>query len=133
MVFPAAPDLRAHGTHVGERQQVQVAKRLERPHRAHEFDDEVRVFDVTVLRQHRHRQVVAHEELEGGAVVSERVDDLPGFAGRPMQRADVEAKFQRITKSIVTDAQMARIAQAVWDIDRNQSVRALIDSLAILA
>ena len=70
--------------------------------------------------------------LEGGQVVSERVDDLPGFASRPMQRADAEAKFQRITKSIVTDAQIARISQAVWDIDRSNSVRALIDSCAIL-
>jgi len=61
------------------------------------------------------------------------VDDLPGFAGRPMQRADVEDKFQRITKSILTDAQMGRIAQAVWDLDRNTSVRPLIDSMAILA
>jgi 2-methylcitrate dehydratase len=71
--------------------------------------------------------------LEGGAVVSERVDDLPGFAGRPMQRADVEDKFRRITNSIVTNAQMSRIAQAVWDLDRNQSVRPLIDSMTILA
>ena len=71
--------------------------------------------------------------LDGGHVVSERVDDLPGFASRPMQRADVEDKFQRITKSILTSAQIARIAQAVWDLDRNPSVRPLIDSLAILA
>jgi 2-methylcitrate dehydratase len=71
--------------------------------------------------------------LDGGRVVSERVDDLPGFASRPMKRADVEDKFQRITKSIVTNAQTARIAQAVWDLDGNGSVRALIDSMAILA
>jgi len=71
--------------------------------------------------------------LAGGAVLSERVDDLPGFANRPMQRADVEEKFQRITKSILANSQIARIAQAVWDLDRNNSVRALIDSLAILA
>ena len=71
--------------------------------------------------------------LDSGAVLSERVDDLPGFAGRPMQRADVEEKFQRITKSILTNAQIARIAQAVWDLDRNRSVRALIDSLAMHA
>jgi hypothetical protein len=45
----------------------------------------------------------------------------------------VEDKFQRITKSIVTNAQTARIAQAVWDLDGNGSVRALIDSMAILA
>jgi 2-methylcitrate dehydratase len=71
--------------------------------------------------------------LEGGRVVSERVDDLAGFAGRPMQRADVEDKFRRITNSILTNAQIARIAQAVWDIDRSNSVRALIDSMAVLA
>lgn len=71
--------------------------------------------------------------LEGGAVVTERVDDLPGFASRPMQRADVEDKFRRITASILTNAQTARIAQAVWDIDRSNSVRPLIDSMAVLA
>jgi 2-methylcitrate dehydratase len=71
--------------------------------------------------------------LDSGRIVREQVDDLPGFVSRPMQRSDVEDKFQRIAKSTVTSSQMARIAQAVWDLDRNGSVRTLIDSLAILA
>jgi 2-methylcitrate dehydratase len=63
--------------------------------------------------------------------LTERVDDLPGFVSRPMQRADVEEKFERIAKSVVSASQIGRIAQIVWDLERAESVRGLIDSLVI--
>jgi 2-methylcitrate dehydratase len=69
--------------------------------------------------------------LDDGRVVSERVDDLPGFAGRPMQRAEAEAKFARNAKAILKPAQIGRISDAVWALDRAGSVGALLDSLVI--
>jgi 2-methylcitrate dehydratase len=71
--------------------------------------------------------------LDDGRVVTERVDDLPGFVGRPMQRADVEGKFQRIARSMIPLSQMTRISELVWGLDRADSVGPLIDSLVIPA
>jgi len=87
---------------------------------------------LTALAPRQSPNVVA-ATLEDGRVVTERVDDLPGFVGRPMRRADVEEKFQRIAKSVLTSSQMARISDVVWGLDRANSVGPLIDSLAIPA
>jgi 2-methylcitrate dehydratase len=69
--------------------------------------------------------------LDDGRVVTERVDDLPGFVGRPMQRADAEAKFERNAKAILKTAQIGRISDAVWSLDRAGSVSALIETMVI--
>jgi 2-methylcitrate dehydratase len=71
--------------------------------------------------------------LDDGRIVSERVDDLPGFAARPMQRADAEAKFARNAQGMATSTQITRIADAVWNLDRSDSLARLIDSMAIAA
>ena len=69
--------------------------------------------------------------LDDGRVITERVDDLPGFVSRPMQRADAEAKFERNAKAILKSAQIKRISDAVWSLDRADSVGPLIESLVI--
>jgi 2-methylcitrate dehydratase len=69
--------------------------------------------------------------LDDGRVLSERVDDLPGFAGRPMSRAEAEMKFERNAKALVTPAQIHRISEAVWNLDRADSALTLIESLII--
>jgi 2-methylcitrate dehydratase len=69
--------------------------------------------------------------LDDGRVLTERVDDLPGFVSRPMSRADAEAKFARNAKAIVTMAQIKRISDAVWNLDRAESVGGLMESLVI--
>ena len=69
--------------------------------------------------------------LDDGRVVMERVDDLPGFIGRPMSRTDAEAKFARNAKAIVTPAQIGRISDAVWNLERAGSLSPLVESLAI--
>jgi len=71
--------------------------------------------------------------LVDGRVITERVDDLPGFIGRPMQRADAEAKFERNAKAILKPAQIQRISDAVWSLERANSVGPLIESLVIAA
>jgi len=69
--------------------------------------------------------------LADGRVITERVDDLPGFVVRPMSRADAEAKFERNAKALLNAAQVRRISDAVWNLDRAASVSALIESLVI--
>jgi len=69
--------------------------------------------------------------LADGRVVTERVDDLPGFVSRPMQRSDAEEKFARNAKAILPAVQLKRISDAVWALDRADSVRPLLDSLVI--
>jgi 2-methylcitrate dehydratase len=69
--------------------------------------------------------------LDDGRVVAERVDDLPGFVSRPMQRADAEAKFARNASAVVKAAQIERISEAVWGLDRADSVGSLIERLVI--
>jgi 2-methylcitrate dehydratase len=69
--------------------------------------------------------------LDDGRVITERVDDLPGFVVRPMQRADAEAKFERNAKAVLKPGQVQRISDAVWSLDRAGTVAALIESLVI--
>jgi len=69
--------------------------------------------------------------LADGRVVTERVDDLPGFGGPAMSRADVEAKIERNARTILKPGQIGRISNSVWELDRAASVGALIDSLNI--
>jgi len=69
--------------------------------------------------------------LADGRVITERVDDLPGFVDRPMQRGDAEAKFERNAKALLNAAQIRRISDAVWNLDRAGTVGALIESLVI--
>jgi 2-methylcitrate dehydratase len=70
--------------------------------------------------------------LADGRVVSERVDDLPGFVSRPMSRADAEEKFERNAKAMLKAGQLKRISDAVWGLDQAQSLGALLDSLVIV-
>ena len=69
--------------------------------------------------------------LDNGRVITERVDDLPGFGGRAMGRTDVEAKIERNAKAILKPGQIGRISTAVWELDGAASVGALISSLNI--
>ncbi len=71
--------------------------------------------------------------LADGRVITERVDDLPGFVSRPMQRADAEAKFERNAKTMLKPGQLGRISDAVWNLDRAASPATLIESLEIAA
>ena len=71
--------------------------------------------------------------LDDGRVIAERVDDLPGFAGRPMQRGDAETKFARNAKTLIKPGQIQRISDAVWNLDRADSIGALMESLVIAA
>jgi 2-methylcitrate dehydratase len=68
--------------------------------------------------------------LSDGRVVTEQVNDLPGFGGAPLDRQGTEEKFFR-SVSGVWSAQQARAFLAVaWDLDRQQDLTRLFEHLA---
>lgn len=71
--------------------------------------------------------------LDDGRQITERVDDLPGFISRPMQRADAEAKFERNARAVLKPGQVQRISDAVWNLDRAGSVADVIKASIIAA
>ena len=56
--------------------------------------------------------------LDDGRRISHQVDDVPGFAGRPMQRADVERKFHSNVGRRLPAERIRSILDALWGIDR---------------
>jgi 2-methylcitrate dehydratase len=67
--------------------------------------------------------------LADGRRIVREVDDVPGFVGRPMSRADVERKFRsNIGKRWHTDA----VLQALWALDK-ADLPALLASLSLQA
>jgi 2-methylcitrate dehydratase len=71
--------------------------------------------------------------LEDGRSLSRQVDDLPGFAGRPMQRADIERKFRNNAAKRWREDQMRHVLDAVWQLDRHTKLADMLGLFAIRA
>jgi 2-methylcitrate dehydratase PrpD len=71
--------------------------------------------------------------LDDGRHITRLVDSVPGFPGQPISRADVERKFRsnvgRRWPSEHTDA----VLQALWALDRTDSLSLLLANLALPA
>jgi 2-methylcitrate dehydratase len=63
--------------------------------------------------------------------ISREVDHAPGFAERPMNRADVERKFRGNVGKRWPQAQAAAILQALWALEQTNNVSALLGELAL--
>jgi 2-methylcitrate dehydratase len=63
--------------------------------------------------------------------ISREVDHAPGFAERPMNRADVGRKFRGNVSKRWTQAQTAAILQALWALEQTNNVSALLGELAL--
>jgi 2-methylcitrate dehydratase len=63
--------------------------------------------------------------------ISREVDHAPGFAERPMNRADVERKFRGNVGKRWPQAQTAAILQALWALEQTNNVSALLGELAL--
>jgi 2-methylcitrate dehydratase len=68
--------------------------------------------------------------LEDGRRISRQVDDVPGFAGRPMQRADVERKFHSNVGKRWPRERTQSILDAVWGLDRAEDLTILLGELS---
>lgn len=71
--------------------------------------------------------------LDNGRVLSEQVDDLPGFGGRPATRADIEAKFHRNVKALWPVAQIDAFLALAWDLDRQPNLSGLFQHIIVAA
>jgi 2-methylcitrate dehydratase len=65
--------------------------------------------------------------------IAREVDDVPGFVGRPMNRADIERKFrgnvgQRWPRAVTDD-----ILQALWALDRTTDLPSLLGKFSLQA
>jgi 2-methylcitrate dehydratase len=71
--------------------------------------------------------------LEDGRSVTKRVDDIPGFATRPMQRADFEVKFRKNVKAAMTAGQADDALGLIWALERQSDIQALFAPFAARA
>src|SRR5208282_674014 len=67
--------------------------------------------------------------LDDGRTVVRQVDDLPGFPGRPMSRADVERKFRGNVGKRWPREHTDVILQSLWEFDRIDNLPSMLDQL----
>ena len=68
--------------------------------------------------------------LDDGRHIERLVDSMPGFAGRPMSRADVERKFRSNIGNRWAAEQTDAVLQALWALDQASDLSALLGKLA---
>jgi 2-methylcitrate dehydratase len=71
--------------------------------------------------------------LEDGRRIAHQIDDMPGFPGKPMTRADVERKFRSNLGNRALQEDRGAVLQALWALDRTDDVRSLVGKLALRA
>jgi 2-methylcitrate dehydratase len=71
--------------------------------------------------------------LQDGRRVTRRVDDIPGFATRPMQRTDFELKFRKNVKPTMTAGQADDALGLIWTLERQSDIQALFAPFATRA
>jgi 2-methylcitrate dehydratase len=69
--------------------------------------------------------------LDGGRQVTRQVDDMPGFPGKPITRAEVERKFRANVGKRWPAERTAGILQACWALDRTDDLRGLLEALSL--
>jgi 2-methylcitrate dehydratase len=68
--------------------------------------------------------------LADGRSVTSQVDDMPGFAGHPMQRSDVERKFRANLAERWSEERLRSVLDGFWNLDRQEDLSALLGQLA---
>lgn len=68
--------------------------------------------------------------LQDGSRISREVDHAPGFANRPMPRADVERKFRGNLGPSWPADHVANMLESLWSLDQRNDLRALMHKLA---
>ena len=69
--------------------------------------------------------------LADGRRIAKEVDDVPGFVGRPMGRADVERKFRSNVGKRWPQGRADAILQSLWKLDQVEDVGALLAQLTV--
>lgn len=71
--------------------------------------------------------------LEDGNVISEQVDDLPGFGGKALTRQGTEEKFRRAVKGVWKEKQSKDFLQLAWNLDQQTNLKALLRQMVTLS
>lgn len=81
----------------------------------------------------RGHEAISRIVTTDGRTFERRVDKLRGYDGERLTDADLEAKFRDTTKRTIDEARMARIAEAVWTLDRAENLDGLAKLMAFAA
>jgi 2-methylcitrate dehydratase len=71
--------------------------------------------------------------LKDGRRIAHEIDDMPGFPGKPMTRADVERKFRSNLGRRTLQEDAGAVLEALWALDRTDDLRSLTGKLALQA
>ena len=69
--------------------------------------------------------------LTGGQRITRKVEKMPGFAGLPMNRTDVERKFRRNVGKRWPKERIDSILTSLWSLERTSDVRSLLTALTV--
>jgi 2-methylcitrate dehydratase len=69
--------------------------------------------------------------LEDGKRITRQVDNIPGFPGQPMSRADVERKFRSNVGKRWQPKRTDDILQALWALEHTDDLRRLLGTLSL--
>jgi 2-methylcitrate dehydratase len=69
--------------------------------------------------------------LKDGRRIAHEIDDMPGFPGKPMTRANVERKFRSNLSSRALQEDTGAVLEALWALDRTEDVRSVAGKLAL--
>ncbi len=102
-----------------------------------------RIMDATIREQLDKVEVVADPEIESvfpqlqrvaatiettdGRALSKELDYPKGDPRNPLSDEEIEQKFDALATPILSDKARTRIKKAVWNLDRQDSIRSLMD------
>jgi len=69
--------------------------------------------------------------LADGQRVSREVNDIPGFAGKPMQRPDIDRKFRGNIGKRWPRGKTDAVLQSLWALENTQDIGALLATLTV--
>ena len=69
--------------------------------------------------------------LDDGRHIARQVDDVPGFAGRPMGRADVDRKFHSNVGNRWPQERTQTILDALWGLERAENPAGLLGRFSV--
>lgn len=69
--------------------------------------------------------------LDDGGRIVHQVDDMPGFPGQPMNRADIERKFRSNVGKRWSPAHTDALLRALWSLEQTEDLSALLGRLAV--
>jgi 2-methylcitrate dehydratase len=69
--------------------------------------------------------------LADGQRVSREVNDIPGFAGKPMQRPDIDRKFRGNIGQRWPREKTDAVLQSLWVLENTRDIGALLASLTV--